>query len=126
MKQFSLEEFKKNPERKVVTRDGRPVRIVCTDAVGKSPIVGLIKFDDKEVVEQFTEDGKWFNNGVNYDRDLFFDTEKKEGYINLYRSKLFSGMFQTSVHVLSKDVAEREAAEYPDGFIATAKVTWEE
>ena len=31
MKPFNLEEHLKNPERKVVTRDGREVRIICTD-----------------------------------------------------------------------------------------------
>ena len=43
MKQFSLEEFKKNPNRKVVTRDGKQVRIICTDADRKNPIVALVK-----------------------------------------------------------------------------------
>ena len=126
MKQFSLEEFKKNPNRKVVTRDGRPVRIICTDAKGKYPVIGLaLNKEEVEVPENYTENGYYLTND-RCDDDIFFEPEKKEGYINLYRSKLFSGMFQTSVHVLSKDVAEREAAEYPDDFIATAKVTWEE
>lgn len=31
MRQFDLDEYLKNPNRKVVTRDGRSVRIVCTD-----------------------------------------------------------------------------------------------
>lgn len=31
MKQFSLEEYIKNPSRKIVTRDGKEARIVCTD-----------------------------------------------------------------------------------------------
>ena len=34
MKQFNLEEYKKNPNRKVITRDGRSVRILCTDQKG--------------------------------------------------------------------------------------------
>ena len=33
MKQFSLEEYLANPSKKVVTRDGRNVRIICTDLV---------------------------------------------------------------------------------------------
>ena len=126
MKQFSLEEFKKNPNRKVVTRYGLPVRVICTDKMGEYPVVALVKkSDNNEEANSFREDGLYIE-GHEVSTDLFFDTEKKEGYINLYRSKLFSGMFQTSVHVLSKDVAEREAAKYPDDFIATAKVTWEE
>ena len=31
MKQFNLEEYKKNPNRKVITRDGRSVRILCSN-----------------------------------------------------------------------------------------------
>lgn len=127
MKQFSLEEFKKNPTRKVVTRDGKATaRIICTDCKSEYPIIALLSYsENSEGCEAYTADGRFSIDGEG-NSDLFFDVEKKEGYINLYRSKLFSGMFQTSVHVLSKDVAEREAAKYPDDFIATAKVTWEE
>ena len=36
MKQFNLAEYLKNPERKIVTRDGRSVkRILCVDAKGE-------------------------------------------------------------------------------------------
>ena len=31
MEQFSLEKYLANPSRKVVTRDGRNARIICTD-----------------------------------------------------------------------------------------------
>ena len=31
MEQFSLEKYLASPSRKVVTRDGSPVRILCTD-----------------------------------------------------------------------------------------------
>ena len=43
MKQFSLEEYLKNPSRKVVTRDGRKARIVCTDAMGDYPLIALVE-----------------------------------------------------------------------------------
>lgn len=47
MKPFNLEEYLKNPSRKIVTRDGRVVeRILCTDAVGHYPIVALVKIYD--------------------------------------------------------------------------------
>ena len=32
MKQFNLEEYLKDPSREIITRDGRPVRIICTNA----------------------------------------------------------------------------------------------
>ena len=46
MKQFSLEEYLKNPDRKVVTRNGLPVRIICTDRKDKWPIVALVTDDN--------------------------------------------------------------------------------
>ena len=126
MKQFSLEEFKKNQNRKVVTRDGRNVRIICTDAKGDYPVIGLIRsLDNEDYPWRFRMDGAILENEEN-ENDLFFDVEKKEGYINLYRSKLGIASHQTYFGILSKEQAEREAAEYPDDFIATAKVTWEE
>ena len=45
MKQFNLDEYLQNPSRKVVTRDGRKVRIVCTDKKGACPIVALVTRD---------------------------------------------------------------------------------
>ena len=125
MKQFSLEEFKKNQNRKVVTRDGRKVRILCTDAKMPDPIIALVECGDVELLQSYKEDGQW-HKGESGEFHLFFDVEKKEGYINLYRSKLGIASHQTSFGILSKEQAEREAAEYPDDFIATAKVTWEE
>ena len=44
MKPFSLEEYLANPSRKVVTRDGRDVRIICTDFNNPDfPVIGEIK-----------------------------------------------------------------------------------
>ena len=46
MKQFNLEEYKKNPNRKVITRDGKSVRIVCTDMIGTAyPILVVCRVD---------------------------------------------------------------------------------
>ena len=49
MKPFSLEEHLKNPSKKVVTRDGRNVRIICTDRVAKEyKLVALVMKNDTE------------------------------------------------------------------------------
>lgn len=72
MKQFNLEEYLKDPSRKVVTREGRDVRIICTDMKGDCPIVALIKKCDGrngEVVAAYSKDGIT-NDGLLY--DLFF------------------------------------------------------
>ena len=72
MKQFSLDEYLKNPSRKIVTRDGKPVRIICTDAKGNAPIIGLVSYENSEVALNATKDGM-----INGDLDLFFTPEKE-------------------------------------------------
>ena len=125
MKQFSLEEFKKNPTRKVVTRDGRPVKIIYTEAEGNYPIIGLISLEGGERPESFTENGKYINKNGS-DSDLFFAPIKREGYMNIYRTELGIGTIRSSFFIMPKEDAEIDAAKYPENFIATAKVTWEE
>ena len=59
MKQFNLKSYIANP-RKVVTRDGRKVRIICTDREGSMyPIVALITDDGigLEILVTYTKDG---------------------------------------------------------------------
>ena len=76
MKQFDLEEYKKNPGRKVVTRDGRIVRIVCWDLPGNHPIIGITdETDDGYTTLNLTVDGTSVNNK---NLDLFFADEEEE------------------------------------------------
>lgn len=48
MKPFNLEKYLANPNKKLVTRDGRNARIVCTDAKGTYPILALVEYDNDE------------------------------------------------------------------------------
>ncbi len=41
MEQFSIEKYLANPERKVVTRNRKNVRIICTNCRGSFPVIGL-------------------------------------------------------------------------------------
>lgn len=90
MKQFNLQEYLKNPDQKIVTRNGRNVRIICTDRMQllldeHYPIVALIKnHDDSERIACFKNNGQAHDNK---DIDLFFAPEKKTGWINLYKDK---------------------------------------
>lgn len=124
MKQFNLEEYLKNPSRKVVTRDNRTARIVCTDAkVGCYPIIALIKeqYNDKEEIYTFTKNGLWklsANNGLN---DLFFAPEKHEGWVNVYKA----GNTPHSDTCIWP--TEEEAKKWAnDDYVATVKIEWEE
>ena len=69
---FTLEEYKSG-KYKVVTRDGKSVRIICTDFNdGRQSIVALISLrNGEESCTIFNTDGKYLNNGETSDYDLF-------------------------------------------------------
>ena len=122
MKQFSLEEYLKNPNQKVVTRDGHPVRIICTDHDNISyPIVGAIKGYDFPFC--FGEDGYVVGSKCNDANDLFFASTKYEGWINLYKSS--GGFLLPSRVYQSKEVAEKRGS-WHDCYVTTTKIEWEE
>ena len=88
---FNLEEYLKNPAKKVVTRDGRKARVVCTDKKGKYPIVALVENYDGtyEYDFAFTKDGMFYTYTAD-DKDLFFAPEapeKHEGWVNIYKNE---------------------------------------
>ena len=60
MKQFNLEEYLKNPSKKVVTGDGRNVRIICTDSkIRNYPIIALVEEPSRfENLFSYTEGGQ--------------------------------------------------------------------
>ena len=75
MKPFNLEEYLKNPSRKIITRDGRIVKkILCTDAKSNYPIVALIEGKNEENVipDAFTRHGHWNMYVKEHPNDLFF------------------------------------------------------
>ena len=87
MEQFSLEKYLANPSRKVVTRNGRNVRIVCTDRnIYNFPIVALIQLynDSDEEVFTYTKDGKYEIGDLSI-HDLFFAPEKDKERVTVER-----------------------------------------
>ena len=122
MKQFDLEEYKKNPNRKVITRDGKSVRIVCTDMMGTSyPILAICRVDPThDCYYSYTLNGK-HNLGVNSRLDLFFAPEKHTAWINIYKSEdgvyANSGLFESKEEALENSYSLK---------IATCKIEWEE
>ena len=119
MKQFSLEEYLANPSRKVVTKNGYPVRIICTDAKGICPVVGLVAYENYELAFNITKDGRI--DGV---LDLFFESEKHEGWLNIYRSE--SGFYLRGNPYKSKEEADEVAKANYKTFCTTVKIEWEE
>lgn len=129
MRPFNLEEYLKDPSMKVVTREGVPVRIICTDRKGSYdedyPIVALIKMTElREVSSYFTKDGKCLGSQKR-PFDLFFATEKKEGWINIYHKRPFSDS-RTSVYIYDSEKDAKGAVEGKEDYITTIKIEWEE
>ena len=126
MKEFNLEEFKKNPSQKVITRDGRAVRIICTDAKGEEPIIALVynNIRDEENVYTYNRDGYFYGN--NYDcLDLFFVPIKREGWVNIYKGVIESYLPSVGQKVYkSKEEAIRHKCS--ERYFTTIKIEWEE
>ena len=125
MKAFSLEEHLKNPKRKVVTRNGRSARIICTDAKGNYPIVALIEEGGYDNALSYTKDGKLYVGETN-DYDLFFAPEKHEGWLNIYRSDECGFYMRGKSSYKSKDEADEIAKANPKTFFTTVKIEWDE
>ena len=119
MKAFSLEEYLKNPNRKVVTRDGRNVRIVCTDVKSELyPVLALVDNWGAEICNSYTKEGR-FLPGNEAHRDLFFAPEKHEGWVNVYRD--FDDVMCGSVFATEEDAKCNAKTA-----IATVRIEWEE
>ena len=124
MKQFNLDEYLKNPNRKIITRDGHDVRIVCTDCKNyEYPIVALVTCDDNEFVVNCTKKGKCHTPNK-YKYDLFFVPEKKEGWVNIYLDAGNSSYVETCIYK-SKEEAEESGKKW-SCYITTIKIEWEE
>ena len=121
MEQFSLEKYLANPSRRVVTRDGRNARIICTDMKSTTyPVVALI--EDGSGYEQlytFSKNGEYAVNESSRS-DLFFKTEKHEGWINI-----FDNTYPGSMIFDSKEAAEKQGMQFA-GYVTTIKIEWEE
>ena len=126
MKQFNLEEYLNNPSKKIVTRDGRDVRIICTDFDNPDfPIVGEIKGYKWPI--------SYATNGMTIKErqlcsDLFFAPEKHDGWINIYFGK--DGPISGNIIFNSKEEAEESSRHCnsftKDLYITSIKIEWEE
>ena len=124
MKEFNLEEYLKNPSQKIVTRDGRSVRIICTDAKGDEPIIALVynNIREEENVYTYNRDGIFYKDNDSC-LDLFFDTIKKEGWVNLFKNEELPFV---NGDVYESEKEAKEAAEGESDFITSVKIEWEE
>ena len=119
MKQFDSNEYLANPNREVVTREGLPVRILCTNAKRDFPVVALIEDNGVEEVFFFRPDGLWNKDDVS-PIDLFFNTVKKDGWINLFMHSY--GPEAGAIFDTEDDAAKNACYGKKPSFIATIHI----
>ena len=123
MKQFNLKEYCQNPSRKVVTKDGRNVKIHCTHYYLVNQCI-IAEVEGIDSSYSFNNCGLLYGTMNDSPLDLFFAPEKHEGWINVYSypdNNIYAG---TRVYN-SKEVAEEIGKDQP-GYLTTSKIEWEE
>lgn len=124
MKQFNLQEYLANPNRKVVTRDGRKVtRFLCTDAKITFPLIALVEAtpgSTMECLRTYTKDGNFFVDQIS-PNDLFFAPTivKRWGIVYRKAERLFDTREEAEKWMEKADEGEKK-------FCSVCKVEWEE
>ena len=122
MKPFSIKEHLEHPEWKVVTREGKPVRILCTDLDDNDyPVAAVV---GNFHVDKYTAEGI-FHAGEETKYDLFFAPEKHEGWVII--SKLpFTDSFEIFPEIFAtKEEAVRVWEDNPGIKCSIIKIEWE-
>lgn len=128
MKQFNRQEYLENPNRTVVTRDGRNARVLCVDRKFSFnsvdyPVLALVKSTNgEELALSFTSDGR---EEYNHDgtTDLFFVPNKKKGWINIRKNETKAYPTGTIYNTKDEAVMADLGMTY---HIDTIKIEWEE
>lgn len=126
MKQFDLQEYLKNPERKIVTRDGHKARVICTDRnVDDYIVIALVQDSLGEYIYSYTKEGLLRCN-TESPSDLFFAPERKTGWINVCRIAQGNAGEITYTGAVYPTKEEAIAGYSGVGLLDTIKIEWEE
>ena len=121
---FSLEEYKSNPDAKIVTRDGRPVEILYTDRLSERCVIALVNGVD--ALYYFANGRGNGEQGEDCADDLFFDVEPElsafeKRVADIIRSRDGESAYgdekltsEEVAHIVSKDLLELAKREYLD------------
>ena len=112
MKQFNLEEYLNNPRKGINMRKGLYVK----------PIMALITIPNgDEIIKAYWEDGVETRGAENNPYDLFFVTEKKTGWANVYKYAsggthlgeiIYNSKEEAADLIANEKLNEREAKHY--------------
>ena len=125
MKPFSLEEYLKNPSRKMVTRDGEAVKIHCINFDDDEyPIIARVEGTSFSI--PFTKDGKFIKSNKDTKYDLFFapEKEKHEGWVNVYKE--FESNSNYMGRICNSEEEAKKKTDINGIYLATIKIEWEE
>lgn len=116
------------PTKPVQTRDGRPARIICTDAKGEQPIAALVLECAQEMLGLHSSNGAWLpGNSGPHERDLINVPQKREGWINIYPAPRLDPSERRVANTSHAYDTQEEAGRCAFGNrIACVKVEWEE
>lgn len=131
LKPFDLEAAKSG--KPVCTRDGRNARIICFDAKGGRPIVALVTEcdDEEEVPYKYHCDGSYNCQSIPSDNDLMILTERKEGWVNVYKMENEyicenECNVSTGIAVYKSEGEAKRIIDKNRIYVNAIKITWEE
>lgn len=127
MEQFTLEKYLADPTRKVVTRDGKNVRIICTDKKDRLGFCIIALVEDEEGTEMnqsYTTRGEYSTYDCSpSDYDLFFAPRKQSRWVFLYKTSKNGVVISSGVY--EDKIQAEENCKSLNGFALT-EITWEE
>lgn len=123
MKPFDLEAAKAG--KPVCTRDGRKARIICFDTINKGnyPIIALLEDKGSEAIFYYNKDGKC---NVGTERDLMMLPEKKEGWVNVYKSYNVGKKTPCIASIYPTKEEAKKSSVVGFDYVDTVKIEWEE
>lgn len=129
MRPFNLDEYLKNPNKKIVTRDKRNARIICTNKKSMQgyTIVALIdnsedSYKDTEAAAIYNSEGR-FNDVYMDKNDLFFASEKREVWVNIYK---YDGRFIVDERTCNTKEEALNNKDTTMDYVGTFKLEFEE
>lgn len=102
----------------VVTREGCKVNILKTDLRGKFPIAAVIKRDDEDSIDSFTEGGTYYGDGSICCDDLFL--KQNSVFANVYDRE---GIITVGKCYTTDDEAKSEHAAKKSTYVKTIEIT---
>ena len=123
MKSFKLKEHLEHPEWEVVTREGKPVRILCTDLDDNDyPVAAVV---GNFHVDKFTAEGI-FHIGEETEYDLFFAPKKYEGWTLFVNCGSICPDILDSTIYATREEAQCMRETHPGRYGAIVKLEWED